>query len=219
MLFLQANYIRSLSKKDIRNYYLTIVVSMIVLGLLSGLTAKLFGGDLSSVQLYTKSGLSKKQFIFFAVIYAPIVEELAFRYFLNYKVESSRISFSLMFGYCCITLFSFFSMGIYKYFFVLLFSGLFYMFYSKKIDEEFVEKWKGIYIYLSVFFFGFSHIMNFDFDLITVAHIPYIFIYGLVLSIYGYTFTVIRIRKGMKYSMLVHALKNYYSSVSLLLFL
>ncbi|MFI0428452.1 type II CAAX prenyl endopeptidase Rce1 family protein [Mariniflexile sp. HMF6888] len=141
---------------------------------------------------------------FNAVLLAPIIEELSFRAILkkskiNFLFFISSFSY-LIFGYLL-------KYDLFVYYIVLLIITLFYVFVKKKVDflEPYSKKQVLYLVYISCFFFGFAHIINYDISLNIL--IPLLAI--LLFKVLGAFFlSLLRLKFGLMVSILFHFIIN-----------
>ncbi|NME69350.1 CPBP family glutamic-type intramembrane protease [Flammeovirga aprica] len=208
MQYFKVNDITSLDKSVSIFLIIKSIFLFSLISLLYGIVDYLFIHSSSDIVLYSEMSYWEK--LLLGSLWAPIVEEFAYRYFLDFKVRSTKISISLLLSFLLIhTVGFFFSFGNYNY---LLFVGYFlciFLIVDKLIKQSFVDKWKDLFIYISVFGFGISHITNFSLDQLSIDKIPYVICYVLTISIIGYIMTVIRLKFGMRYNIALHFVLNF----------
>ncbi len=153
---------------------------------------------------YKKPQMSCLKLLFFAAIYAPIVEELLFRSLLVFK-KSNIISYLSI---CFLLGIWFFYNGSYQSILnltaVVVAVALALVFYNQ--SKEFVVKRYPIVFYFSSIVFGLVHIFNYQ----GVTFHNFIFSILLVLPqlTLGVVLGYIRVTYGLAYSILFHFLCN-----------
>ncbi|WP_276166656.1 CPBP family glutamic-type intramembrane protease [Zobellia alginiliquefaciens] len=178
--------------------------------------------EMKSIKIYdsiVQQSSYKPYFLLLSVIIYPILEEISFRLPLtNFNVRNFKISFSVLSGLLISFLLvdilwwpstniTFFLLGI---FYILVISCIVFILLNYKRDA-FVNlkiRWNqkpNIIFYSNATLFAFMHIFNLDLDIYDVIFLPLIL---LPFFIFGINFGYVRIRLGLKYSILLHMVIN-----------
>lgn len=174
-------------------------------------------------------------FVLFGVVYAPIVEEITFRLFLKFSYIRLGIGISFMFFFILEILdqlgLSFLTTISERYFAdtPILFIGLYILitlvfgiilafiiktFADKKLIYAIYDKYFIFIFYFTVLTFGFAHITNYT-NLGQIWYIVPILVTPQI-SI-GFFLGYVRVRYGLVWSIILHAIHNSFSTIPLIL--
>ena len=212
------NFIK-INKKLLFKYYVILIIGSTIFGITGKYISNIIGTMLSVDLLPEMKGASRaiefyglvKSF-FIVLIWAPIVEEIAFRLWIVYSLKKMLIS---LLALCSIVLLNLF---VYYENYILLFFVIF-LFYLASINVKnifsSISKLNIKYrIVISGFFFGLIHLMNFELD-----KFPWYVCVPLILPqiFSGIFFGYIRVRNGFRYNLTLHFLINATSYLATLI--
>lgn len=202
-----------------RNLIINTILFVIIMYILAGILAIIIGITTKGLNItnQTSNTLAERStamMFLFPVIIGPILEEIGFRLSLKF----SRINMSLTSS--VLTYFILSDILDVNYYFTTnyllirisasILTGVFiyFLFVNKKIQVLIKNFWNAnskLILYLFAFVFAFWHITNFGsvkdlYFLMPILTIPQL--------IYAFTFSFIRLRIGVFYSIIVHSLFN-----------
>ncbi|TDB58086.1 CPBP family glutamic-type intramembrane protease [Arundinibacter roseus] len=147
-----------------------------------------------------------------AIILAPIIEELVFRGFLNFKKINFYISIFLLIG--MVPMFMNFKVNIYItsiIYITCIFCGILISKIENKNIESSILKMKTNYratVYVSVMIFGFTHITNYENITLNQILFSPITLFPQLLA--GFLYSYLRVNYGLIFSITLHSLDNFF---------
>ena len=157
----------------------------------------------------------KPYFVISIIFLVPLLEEVAFRLFLTkFKINYFIFSVSVLTGMFIVMFVgnrllipsSYLLMPVIKFIYILLFSilvGVFLWLFRRNIEKvkEIWNKNATLSVYLMSILFALTHLNNLEFEPRDWIFMP------LILSpffVYGLSFSYLRVRLGIKYSIFMH---------------
>lgn len=154
----------------------------------------------------TEAGQSRWAFLFGALLFGPVLEELSFRLQLRY------FSTQLLFlAFLCGAIFSALTGTYWAYlvspFFFLLFYGLYRFNLAGSIGKKhrFRTKTFPFYFHFTALAFAFFHL---DPATLSWHHLPFVFLYTLPQLVAGLVFGYVRMKYGLIYAICLHCAYN-----------
>ncbi len=140
--------------------------------------------------------------VFSAILFAPLAEESMFRLFLKFSRARWNISF-LLFGLAAFIISKYLAFTL-LILWVIIGIWFYHRYFYSKFLFRFL-KYKKFWFWLMVLLFGFTHISNFDLEIVPIylyplAVLPQLF-GGLILGI-------VRLRFGFWFAVFLHAFNN-----------
>ena len=187
-------------------YYILVIVFALMLNRAIMLDTKHIYDD-NMEKFYHFFG--EPRFSLIALLIAPILEELAFRFGLSFEKQKIILAIPLMLFITCVPeiyMMHFTLVNIIKISLLIVF----YLVMRKKTNEAFwfnvKHQFGNLIIYIFILTFSIGHLNHFT--PLQVTRAPYYCLFILPLFLFGLGLTFIRLRFGILYSIAAHILWN-----------